>query len=497
MNMKKEKRQLKTDYLILGSGIAGLFAAIKLAELGTVTIITKDELKESNSSYAQGGIAAALIPPDSAEKHFNDTMKAGDFHNNQAAVKVLTKEGPERVRELIELGVNFDMQHNELHLSKEGAHSEARVLHHKDFTGAEIINILIKHVRKNPKITIHESLFVYQLLKENNKCTGCLCFDDKKHIHIQAKATILATGGAGKLYKFSSNPDVSTGDGYILGHDINCELNDMEFIQFHPTTFLHDPKKSHVFLVTEALRGDGAYLVNENNEQFMKLYDPKENLASRDIVSRAIFKESDAGKKKVYLNCSKIKHTIKKNYPTIYSFCLTKNIDISKENIPITPAAHYMMGGIKTNLNAETNINHLYAVGEVACTGVHGSNRLASNSLLEAIVFAQRAVDRIKNKTVETLSESSIVFKQLAPCPLNLKKIQQEIQQIMWENAGIIRTQKNLNYALNKLSSYSELYNYHELNKDFFETINMIKLSKLIIQSSINRTESIGAHFIL
>ena len=499
MNMEKEKKEhiLKTDYLILGSGIAGLFAALKLASKGNVLIITKDNIKESNSTYAQGGIAAALIPPDTIEKHFEDTMKAGEFHNNPKTVKILTKEGPERVRELIELGVNFDKEKNELLLSKEGAHSEARVLHHKDFTGAEIINILIKHVKNHPKIKILESLFVYQLLKNENTCTGCLCFDENNHYQINAMNTILATGGAGKLYKYSSNPDVSTGDGYVLAHDVGCELEDMEFIQFHPTTFLYDKEKSAVFLITEAIRGDGAYLVNKNNENFMKLYDKNENLAARDIVSRAIYKESDAGKYSVYLNFSKLKDKIKENYPTIYSFCLRKDVDITKSNLPVTPAAHYIMGGVKTNEHAETSLNNLYAVGEVACTGVHGANRLASNSLLEAIVFAERAVRKILSSEKIKIPDNKTTIKKSNQIIKNITFIQKEIQTIMWEKAGIIRSKSKLKLALKELEKFNPILKTTTFDKEVIETKNMLKLSKIIISSALKRENSIGAHFIL
>lgn len=498
MNIENKKKNIviTSDYLVLGSGIAGLFSALKLADNGPVSIITKDNVKESNSNYAQGGIAAALIPPDTVEKHYQDTMKAGEYHNISDRVKILTDEGPKRIKDLIDLGVNFDKEKNILQLSKEGAHSEARVLHHKDFTGAEIINILIKHIKKHPNITIHESLFVYQLISSENKCTGCLAFDEKNHYQFNANATILATGGAGKLYKFTSNPDVSTGDGYILAKEAGCKLKDMEFIQFHPTTFLYDKKKSSVFLVTEAIRGDGAVLVNKSLKPFMEKYDKNENLASRDIVSRAIYKESNSGNSPVFLNCSKLKDIITKKYPTIYKFCKKKNIDITKDVIPITPAAHYIMGGVETNEYAETNINHLYAIGEVAYTGVHGANRLASNSLLEAIVFANRATDKILSKTHKAIHTIQSQPKPNNSKTINIKSIQEDIQTIMWEKAGIIREKNKLQSALTDLKKYDYIKDITTLNKDICETQNMIKLSEIIISAALNRQNSIGAHFI-
>ncbi|RAP31385.1 L-aspartate oxidase [Candidatus Marinamargulisbacteria bacterium SCGC AG-414-C22] len=482
------------DHLILGSGLAGLFTAIKLAKTTHVALISKDKITESNSSYAQGGIAAALINPDSPQKHYEDTMKAGHYHNNPDAVKILTEEGPNCVRELIELGVKFDQKHNQLHLSKEGAHSEARVLHYKDHTGIEITNTLIKYVKNNPNIDVYESVFIYDLLTKNNTCFGCSGFSQTNHYQFHAQTTILATGGAGQLFQYTSNPAISTGDGLLLGKKSGCILQDMEFIQFHPTSFLFNHKKNHVFLLSEAIRGAGASIENENNEAFMHHYHPDHNLAPRDIVAQAIFKESEHSN--IYLNCTKVKN-IKHNFPTLYTFCKKHTIDLTTTRCPIHPAAHYMMGGIKTNLNAQTNIDRLYAIGEVACTGVHGANRLASNSLLEAIVFANRAVQHILQsnyKELPQLAFSTTIPTSKTPSKTILK-IKSHIQQIMWKQVGIIRTSKGLEKALTELTSYQSHFTETSLNQTYCEIQNLLELSIIVTKSALTRNMPLGSHY--
>ncbi|MBT4989426.1 MAG: FAD-dependent oxidoreductase, partial [Rickettsiales bacterium] len=323
-------KKLTFDFIIIGSGIAGLSLALKLSPFGTVAIISKDKIDESSSRYAQGGIAAAMLPKDSIKAHYEDTLKAGCFHNKKTAVKILTEEGPARVRELIEYGVKFDTDsQNQLAFSREAAHSESRIIHHKDYTGYEITQNLIRLVRENHNITIFSETFITKLIKQNNQIIGCIGFNDIQKFQFNSRATILATGGVASIYQFSSNPDISTGDGIVLAARAGCRLKDMEFIQFHPTGFCYDQNK--IFLISEATRGSGAKLLNHKHQSFMHKYHKDAELAPRDIVARAIFFESGQGKEPIYLDFSPIKNKVVEQFPMIHQFCLKQGYDLTKD----------------------------------------------------------------------------------------------------------------------------------------------------------------------
>ncbi|PLX26149.1 L-aspartate oxidase [Candidatus Parcubacteria bacterium] len=392
------------DFLVIGSGIAGLNFALQASEYGTVAIVTKKELMESNSNYAQGGIAAVLDKMDSFDKHIEDTMKAGCHLNDKEAVEIMIKEAPNQIKRLIDVGVGFSKKQDELCLSKEGGHSERRIAHAHDTTGKEIERALIHQVRHHKRITIFESHVAFKLAESKDaidrvstprQCIGAFVLDtdNNKILNFSAKATILATGGAGQVYERNSNPKIATGDGVAMAYKARAEIKDMEFIQFHPTAL--NKKGAPSLLISETVRGEGGVLVNSKGEQFMKNYHELKDLAPRDIVARAILEEMKHGT--VYLD---IRHKgsayIKKRFPYLYENLWWHDIKMDKDLIPISPAAHFICGGIHTDLDGRTNIPGLFAFGEVAHTGVHGANRLASNSLLECMVFSGRAVDATK-----------------------------------------------------------------------------------------------------
>ena len=402
-----------TDFLIIGSGIAGLSLALKLSTLGKVAIITKKQKAESNTNYAQGGIAAVMDENDNFDLHVNDTLECGAGLCNAEAVKKIVYEGPERIKELIEIGANFSKENGEFMLGKEGGHSRNRIIHSKDLTGKEIERALLEKIAKNENIKVYEFYFAIDLLtqknlkrkyKNKNCCYGIYALNvlSNKIEKIISGKTILATGGAGQVYMHTTNPAIATGDGVAMGYRAGCQIANMEFIQFHPTTLYEknkDENLSQVFLITEAVRGAGAILKTMMGREFMHKYDKRKSLAPRDIVARAIDNEmKKSGDPFVSLDLKNIgAEKIKKEFPNIYKYCLSKGIDITKEMIPVVPAAHYSCGGIKTDLNGKTNILNLYASGEVTMTGVHGANRLASNSLLEAMVFSDAIFKSIAN----------------------------------------------------------------------------------------------------
>jgi L-aspartate oxidase len=392
---------MQTNFLIIGSGAAGLNLAIKLAPKGDVLLVTKNKLQESNSSYAQGGIAAVNTtknPNDSFEKHVEDTMIAGHNHNNLEAVKILVENGPKIIKELQEIGVNFANK-----LGREGGHSENRIHHVGDYTGQAITEALIKKVKKTPNIKVLENCFATDLTIENGKCYGAKFLFKEKDLTVFAGQTILATGGLGQVFEKTTNPKIATGDGIAMAIRSHVEIEDLEYIQFHPTAL--DIGETPLFLISEAVRGEGAKIINSNGEYFMKQEHKMADLAPRDIVSNAIYKEQKLGKK-VYLDCREFKRDfLEKRFPKIYKNLTARGLQMEKDLLPITPAAHYSCGGIKVNFKGETNIKNLYACGEVACTKVHGKNRLASNSLLEALVFGNIIAENIKSvdpKKIET-----------------------------------------------------------------------------------------------
>ncbi len=415
------------DFLVIGSGIAGLSVALKAAQSSSVCVITKSKLDNTSTTYAQGGIASVTSLSDNFEKHYNDTLIAGSYLNNIETVKIVVKEGPKRVKELIEWGASFDKaKDGSYSLHREGGHSESRILHHKDNTGSEIQQTLIEQLKKHPNIEVFEHHFAIDLITQHHlgkkvkrsntdtECYGAYVLDkNNKEIHtFLAKATILATGGCGNVYLNTTNPDVITGDGIAMAYRAKAMVENMEFTQFHPTA-LYNTKDTQTFLITEALRGAGAVLRNIKGEKFMQRYDERGSLAPRDIVARAIDSEMKSlGSEHVYLDATKIDNNfLKTQYPNIYKKCLSIGIDATKDYIPVVPSAHYLCGGIKVNHNSETSIHRLYAVGEASSTGLHGANRLASNSLLEAIVFAHRAVTH-RNDFNYTIVERNTIYHE-------------------------------------------------------------------------------------
>jgi L-aspartate oxidase len=510
------------DFLIIGSGIAGLSFALKVADYGKVLIVTKTKIAETATKYAQGGIAAVMYTPDTYEKHIRDTMIAGDELNNPEVVKITITESTERIKELIKWGVDFDRTAaGRFHLGKEGGHSEYRVLHHKDQTGLEIENSLIDRIKEHPNISFLEDHFAIDIITQHHlgvevdkktkdiTCFGAYVLDiNTNEIKtILARATMLATGGAGNVYSTTTNPAIATGDGIALVHRAKGKTENMEFIQFHPTA-LYNPKEKPSFLITEALRGFGAILKTVDGQEFMKKYDVRQSLAPRDIVARAIDTEMKIrGDEHVCLDCRHLdKNGLINDFPTIFAKCLSIGIDITKEMIPVVPAAHYLCGGIKVDEFARSSIVNLYASGECASTGLHGANRLASNSLLESLVFSHRAA-----------ADASANFKNIDFCEaipdwdaegmvLNEEMILithtvKELQSIMSSYVGIVRSNLRLNRAFDRLNiiyrETEELYNRSILNIKICELRNLINVAYLIIKMAMERKESRGLHYSL
>lgn len=496
---------IQTDFLIIGTGIAGLFTALKASQYGKVTVLTKKTTEDSNTGLAQGGIAAAVHEEDSPFLHLEDTLEAGAGLCNIEAVDVLVREGPARVRELIQAGATFDMKNGTISLAREGAHSKARILHAADTTGETIRRALVHKCRESHDIDILENQFLLDILSNEitRECYGALVYDagtGREYVYT-ARATIIATGGAGQLYKHTTNPDVATGDGMSACYRAGCSLTDMEFIQFHPTVlFSHDPQR---FLISEAVRGEGGVLYNTSGERFMPRYHPLEDLAPRDIVSRAIVSEMTAADSEYVLLDMMGIEAVTERFPNIYRTCLEKGIDLSRECVPVSPAAHYTMGGIETNTYGETNLYGLYACGEAACTGVHGANRLASNSLLEGIVFGQRIIDRveeilyrrrIQEKEIWQDFDRSWVFRPVEK-GLDPVKARQQLRDIMWEDVGILRDEAGLKKANHQVEKiYASLHRGDD-RLAYYEAVNMLILARVIIQAAVRRKESRGGHF--
>ncbi len=495
-------KRITTDYLIIGSGIAGLFSAIYASKHGQVLIIAKKDIRESSTEYAQGGIAAVLMPDDSPQLHKQDTLKAGDGLCNEQAVDVLVNEGPERIRELIEIGVKFDTENGHLSLTREGAHSRRRILHALgDATGHEIHRGLIEYVIDKLQVPVLQNFFAIDLIVSNGRVYGVYALDLKtgEIVAILSKITILATGGTGQLYRNTTNPSVATGDGIAMAFRAGASVMDMEFVQFHPTVFTY--KNTPPFLITEAMRGEGAVLLNDRGERFMPKYHPLAELAPRDVVARAIFREMQrTGASNVWLDIShKPADFIKKRFPNIYAFCLKHGFDLTKDSIPVAPAAHYLMGGVKTDLYGYTGLPGLYAAGETACNGVHGANRLASNSLLDGLVFGRRIflkapgeAQKVSDK--ELLNIETDFNQENKNLEENPQKLRTELQNIMSEHVGIIRDKNSLSTALEKLGELEKRIN-RSLNPLWLENRNMLLVAKLITRSALLREESRGAHF--
>ncbi|REL24783.1 L-aspartate oxidase [Rhodohalobacter sp. SW132] len=515
---------LKTDFLVIGSGIAGLSFAVKAALAfpeQSLTIVTKDSLIESNTRYAQGGIAVVTdFLNDDFEKHTQDTLVAGDGLCDEEIVKIVVEEGPDRLREIVDMGVQFDKNPDgEYRLGVEGAHSAKRILHHQDMTGYEIQSSLVKKIRSLDNVQILEHHFAVDLItqhhfgekvtrsRKDTRCFGAYIMDLKSNRveKVSAGATVLASGGAGQVYDLTTNPPVATGDGVAMAYRAKAEVQQMQFIQFHPTA-LYGSKGARAFLISEAVRGFGAILKTADEKPFMKKYDERGSLASRDIVARAIDTEMKArGKEHVYLDCRDLDiEAFKTHFPTIYETCLEYGIDVARDMIPVAPAAHYMCGGVKADEWGRSSIDRLYCCGEVAQTGLHGANRLASNSLLEALVFADRCFRDLQKKSGELevrdaipdwKTEGTTEPKEWVLINHNRK----EVKRLMNNYIGIVRSDERLRRAEKRLRVIHEeteqLYKTTTLSPQLGELRNMINVSWLIIRQSKEQKENRGTFY--
>jgi L-aspartate oxidase len=482
--------RIKTRFLVVGSGIAGLHAAWRASEHGDVLLLTKRSLFDSATAYAQGGIAAALGAGDSPELHRKDTLAAGAALCDAAAVHVLVEEGPTRVRELQTAGADFDLDPTgDFKLGREAAHSTNRIVHaHGDQTGAEVARTLVERVRDSANIAVIEKARVLDLVVARGRCRGVRASLAGQPTEILADATVLATGGCGQVYRYTTNPVVATGDGFAIAYRAGVDLADMEFVQFHPTAL--DTPENPLALISEAVRGEGATLVNEDGDRFMASRHRLAELAPRDVVARQIFRERRGGRK-VYLDARKLGRGFTKRFPGIFALCRARGIDPRRDLIPVTPAAHYMMGGIVTDLRGRSTMPALWAVGEVARTGVHGANRLASNSLLEGLVFAERvARDIVSSPTQRTAPASSnwevpvLVDRGAAQVAADC------VREVMWENAGIVRTAKGLRRCLTELADIEA-----RLPEGATEEANLVQTGRLIAEAALLRKESRGGHY--
>lgn len=508
------------DYLVLGSGIAGLSFALKVAPRGRVAIVTKKNKAESNTNYAQGGIAAVTSREDSFEMHVRDTLEAGAGLCKENVVRTIVEEGPARIQELIELGMKFSERHDpqnhghhQLDLGKEGGHSKRRILHAKDVTGREIERALLDAVSRQPNIEVFENHLAIDLITSQklgyvgeNHCLGAYVLDKNaaRVFAFVAHSTLLATGGCGKVYLYTTNPDIATGDGVAMAYRAGAPIANMEFIQFHPTCLYHPTAKS--FLISEAVRGEGGVLKTIAGEEFMDRYHPLKSLAPRDVVARAIDSEmKKSGADYVLLDIThKPAQFLIERFPNIYQNCLKYGIDITKEPIPVVPAAHYQCGGVVTTLDGETEIAGLSAVGEVACTGLHGANRLASNSLLEALVIAHRAAEKSLRTPQSALNNFQIPLWQSANATnademVVVSHNWDEIRRLMWDYVGIVRTNKRLQRAQKRIANLQEeIQQYYWdfiVTSDLLELRNIATVAELIVKSALSRPESRGLNY--
>jgi L-aspartate oxidase len=510
------------DFLVIGSGIAGLSYALKVAERGKVLIVTKSNADDTATKYAQGGIAAVMYTPDTYEKHIHDTMVAGDFLSDEKVVRMTITESTERVQELIAWGAEFDKNEiGEYDLGKEGGHSEHRVLHHKDSTGLEIERALLKKATEHPNIEFWENQFTIDIITQHHlgeeirrktkdiKCFGAYVLDPKtEEVHtVISKLTMLATGGIGNIYQSTTNPKIATGDGIAMVYRAKGRIDNMEFVQFHPTSLFH-PGETPSFLITEALRGFGGILKTKKEKPFMEKYDSRGSLAPRDIVARAIDNELKAsGDECVFLDCRHLNaNSLILNFPTIYAKCLSIGINFTKEMIPVVPSAHYSCGGIKINDFGMSSIQNLYASGECSSTGLHGANRLASNSLLESIVFSHRASLHAINQlplvnfqagVPDWNAEGAVLNEEMILITQSIK----ELQGIMSNYVGIVRSNLRLKRALDRLKiiycETEELYDKSILSVEICELRNLINVAYLVLKMALARKESRGLHYSL
>ncbi|MBT3217976.1 MAG: L-aspartate oxidase [Proteobacteria bacterium] len=513
--------EMPTDYLVIGTGVAGMWFALQAAKHGQVTMVTKTNSKESNSQLAQGGIAAVWQDDDSFENHINDTMMAGAGLCRREAVEQTVREGPARVRDLIEFGAKFTRSESDpaaYDLHREGGHSHRRILHADDLTGAEIVRALYEACINAPNICLLQHHMAIDLVTERwlarrngqippeeDYIHGAYILDLRTHevVVFPAKTVVLATGGAGKVYFFTTNPPIASGDGLAMAYRAGALMANMEFVQFHPTCLFH--QKEHSFLISEALRGEGGKLVLPDGHRFMSEYDEREELAPRDIVARAI----DAELKKRGLECLGLdmthldRESIQHKFPNINQKLLSLGIDMAAEPIPVVPAAHYMCGGVRTDLNGESNIRNLFVVGETACTGLHGANRLASNSLLEALVFAHRAAamcatrpkSKVESVSLPPWNECSAVSSDEA---VVIRHTWEEIRRFMWSYVGIVRTHRRLKRARRRIQLVKEEVNAYywdfKVTGDLIELRNLATVAEMIVTSALKRRESRGLH---
>ncbi|MBE7703018.1 MAG: L-aspartate oxidase [Cyanobacteria bacterium SIG28] len=503
--------------IIVGSGAAGLYAALKIASQISlpdgVLLITKSSLGESNSKYAQGGIVGVIHqnPDDNVELHVQDTIKAGAGLTNKKVAEYISKVSDDVINDLIDLGVNFDSDKTgKLNFTLEAAHSFRRILHvGGDATGKGIVETLAQKVREESNITVVEnSMAVELLVNSNNECKGLILYNELTNEHeiVYSSATILATGGLGQIYKYTTNPNCATGDGVDLAYNAGAVIQDMEFIQFHPTALALSPKSKDRFLISEAVRGEGAKLVDKSGNEFMVNYHDKRELAPRDIVTRAIFKEMQKTKSQnMFLNASIIdKAKLLMRFPTIANRCKDNGIDISSTPIPVAPAAHYSMGGVKATVEGKTSVKNLYAIGEVASTGLHGANRLASNSLLECVACAYELADYLSFTNLippKKIDASIMTTIGVYEAPINefdydIEHLKSELKDLMWNNVGIIRSEEGLISAKNQIDEMKNEFKRNRkcLNRDEYEYRNMLTIAGLIVESALNRKESRGAH---
>jgi L-aspartate oxidase len=489
------------DFLVIGSGIAGLRAAISLAEAGRVVILTKADPRESNTGYAQGGIAAAIGAGDSPALHASDTIAAGDGLCVPDAVHALTNEGPRYVRELIEWGAAFDRAPDgEPALGREAAHSVRRVLHARDATGREIGRVLWQKVAAHPRVTVYDAALAMSLVTRRDECVGATFVGrDGTLEHVEAERTLIATGGAGQVFRETTNPAIATGDGIAIAFEAGARVADLEFVQFHPTVLSADGAPR--FLLSEALRGEGARLVNEGGEPFMTRYEPAGDLASRDLVARAILKEVSRTGAPVYLTMTHLDPDfVRGRFPTIARACRDAGFDLATERVPVSPAAHYVMGGIETDLDGRTSVTRLFAAGEAACTGVHGANRLASNSLLEGLVFGARAAEAMRSSSIAP-SLVAIAEQPIQDQPPGAATVADSfaIRDLMWRHAGLVRNGEGLRAAVPQLAAWRAAARARRAaapaDRECRRLASLATVGYLIAHAARRREETRGGHF--
>ena len=488
------------DFLVIGSGIAGLRAAISLAEAGRVVILTKADPRESNTGYAQGGIAAAFGSDDSPELHAKDTLAAGDGLCLPEAVDVLVREGPRYVRELMDWGATFDAdQSGQPALGREAAHTVRRVLHVRDATGRSIGQVLWHMVSTHPQVRVYGDALALSLSMRDGQCVGATFLDRDGRVEgVSAPRTLIATGGAGQVYRETTNPPIATGDGIAMAFEAGARVTDLEFIQFHPTAL--NVAGAPRFLLSEALRGEGAWLVNQQGDRFVQRYEPAGDLASRDLVARAIVREVNRTGAPVFLTMAHLDADyIRNRFPTIMHACRRAGFDLATDRIPVSPAAHYVMGGVETDLCGRTSIDDLFAAGEAACTGVHGANRLASNSLLEGLVFGARAAETMKASPVKatlTAEPGGIVTTPLSSASVPSAS---DVRDVMWRDAGLVRSRSGLAPLVDQLAAWraavSKARSATPGDRELRRVASLVTVGLLIARAALRREESRGGHF--